>query len=102
MSRETREAESADRLRAILARLLETTDGCRPDMHEPDEQDIKARVIGDHLDNAMGDLIDAHLIESGSQEFVVCIERLKYHPTRLVVARFNLADLIALARKAQL
>lgn len=28
--------------------------GLRPDWHEPDEQGVSARVVGDHLDNAMG------------------------------------------------
>lgn len=28
--------------------------GLRPDWHEPDEQDVDARIIGNHLDNAMG------------------------------------------------
>jgi hypothetical protein len=28
--------------------------GLRPDWHEPDEQEISARIVGDHLDNAMG------------------------------------------------
>lgn len=26
----------------------------RPDWHEPDEQNVNARIIGTHLDNAMG------------------------------------------------
>ena len=26
----------------------------RPDWHEPDEQEVNARIIGSHLDNAMG------------------------------------------------
>ena len=28
--------------------------GVRPDWHEPDEQEVNARIIGSHLDNAMG------------------------------------------------
>lgn len=32
--------------------LLEITEYCRPDMHEPDEQEIKAYVRGEYFDNA--------------------------------------------------
>lgn len=39
--------------RSQLAALAKVA-GVRPDWHEPDEQDINAYVIGDHLDNAMG------------------------------------------------
>jgi hypothetical protein len=28
--------------------------GVRKDWHEPDEQEVNAYVVGDHLDNAMG------------------------------------------------
>lgn len=28
--------------------------GVRPDWHEPDEQEVTARIIGSQLDNAMG------------------------------------------------
>jgi hypothetical protein len=32
--------------------------GMRTDWHEPDEQDVTAYVIGDHLDNAFGPTVD--------------------------------------------
>jgi len=32
--------------------------GLRSDWHEPDEREISARVVGDHLDNAMGPTVD--------------------------------------------
>lgn len=36
-------------------RLLAVTRNCRPNMHEPDEQDVSADVTGFIFDNAMGD-----------------------------------------------
>ena len=75
--------------------LVEFTDGCREDMHEPDEQNIEARVVGDHLDNAMGTDIRSEAIEQGYQEFVVVLKR------NNKTLKINLANLIALARKAE-
>ena len=78
-------------MKDTLQRLLKITEGCREDMHEPDE-DIKAKITGNHLDNAFGD--------SGEYgEFCVHITRDSY---RYQVQKFNLATLIALARKAKL
>lgn len=37
--------------------------GLRPDWHEPDEQGVSARVVGDHLDNAMGSTIEHNVGE---------------------------------------
>jgi len=81
-------------LKETLERLLHITDGCRPDMHEPDEQDISAHVVGDHLDNAFGNCIDIDAILKKNQEYVVVINRDGTED------QFNLADLIALARMA--
>lgn len=83
-----------------LNRLLAITKDCRPDMHEPDEQGIKVRVIGDHLDNACGDYIGVEQIRNGFQEFVVIIERFDSENNFHTVDTFNLANLIALARQA--
>lgn len=81
-------------MREELQELIEFTKGCRPDMHEPDEQEIKARVLGDHLDNAFGTSVVADASVKGYQEFVVVLEKgNEYH-------KINLATLIALARKA--
>lgn len=77
-----------------LKRLINFTKGCRDDMHEPDEQGLKARVVGDHLDNAFGDQVRADAIVQGFQEYVVILER------NGETEPFNLATLIALARKA--
>lgn len=78
-----------------LKRLIEFTKECRFDMHEPDEQGLKARVIGDHLDNACGNRIDLDAIEKSYQEYVVVLEK------GTAIERFNLATLIALARLAK-
>lgn len=40
---------SVAQLSALAASL-----GVRSDWHEPDEQEVSARIVGDHLDNAMG------------------------------------------------
>jgi ethanolamine ammonia-lyase small subunit len=77
-----------------LKRLLKITAGCGRDMHEPDEEDVRARVVGDHLDNAFGEGISTDAIMNGYQEFVVILER------DGKLEKFNLASLIALARMA--
>jgi hypothetical protein len=80
----------------LHARLLSATKGCRVDMHEPDEQGIKAVVVGTDLDNAMGDR--PVILPSGRAEFCVAISRDDGTGTEW----FNLASLIALARLAVL
>ena len=87
------------RLSETQALLRHITRDCRPDMHEPDDQGIKAHVIGDHLDNAMGSSIIEPLLEQHAHEIVVIIRRKDYDPP---LYRFNLADLIAMARIAEL
>lgn len=84
-----------------LIRLRDVTEGCLEDMHEPDEQGIRAHIVGTHLDNAFGEHIDERLINTGSQEYVVIIERCPEQGHQMI-ERFNLATLIALARKAAL
>ena len=70
--------------------LLEVTDGCRADMHEPDNNGVSATVEGDHLDNAFGD--------SGmTDEFVVVLTKEQDHGDSYKV-KLNLATLIAFAR----
>jgi hypothetical protein len=78
-------------------RLLEITKGCREDMHEPDEQELTASVIGEKLDNAFGEGIIPYGIENGFQEYVVILRR--YTTDGFKIEKFNLATLIALARK---
>jgi hypothetical protein len=70
-------------------RLLEITDGCRRDMHEPDNQGVSAKMTGHMLDNAHGDAPNTH-------ELVVSIEREIDNGHRTEC--FNLATLIAFAR----
>ena len=77
----------------MLYRLLVVTRNCRTDMHEPDEQGISAIVTGYELDNAMGDRPN---INCG--EFTVGIK----DEDENEIEWFNLATLIALARKAKL
>jgi len=95
---------------AWAARLLSITKGCRPDMHEPDEQALDAQIVGTHahkgadgrarlegsLDNAMGDHPDG-----GELVLTLCRERDwddEGSPTDIRVEHFNLATLVALAR----
>jgi len=68
-------------------RLRRITEGCRPDMHEPNENSVAAVVSGDHLDNACGD-------DLTSGELVVSI----FNGGN--VENFNLATMIAVAREA--
>lgn len=72
-------------------RLKKITRGARFDMHEPDEVGISATLSGDHLDNAMG----SRPPKESCGEFIVTIARdgKKHH--------FNLATLIALAKRAK-
>jgi hypothetical protein len=81
--------QSVSTLQKTQDRLRLKTAKCRPDMHEPDEQDIYARVTGTHLDNAFGDNPYHNCLELtvglGDEQGNDC-------------EWFNLADLIALAR----
>lgn len=86
-------------LKKMHTRLAAITRDCRPDMHEPSEQDLKARLVGDHLDNACGESIQEEAISRGFQEYVVILER--YDNGKILVEKFNLATLIALARYAK-
>ena len=71
-------------------KLLEITDGCRADMHEPDNNGVSATVEGVQLDNAFGD--------SGmTDELVVIITKEQDHGDDCIM-KFNLATLIAFAR----
>jgi len=83
------------RLREIGERLESVTAGCRRDMHYPDEQGLLGRVVGSKLDNSRGVDITEHGLEMGYQELVVVLDRIDKGQR---VERFNLADLLALAR----
>jgi len=82
-------------LKKVGQRLLVITKDCRPDMHEPDEQKVSALIVGNHLDNAMGNDISVRMIEGGYQEYVVILK--KAYPL-VSTDKFNLATLISLAR----
>lgn len=71
----------------FTTKLLAATQGCRPSMHEPDEQGIEAHLIVGPFDNA------------GGAEMALAIERYVGDGSqRKSVERFNMADLVALAR----
>jgi len=88
--------EKRDELRAFSQAF-----GLRDDWHEPDNQSVVARVVGDHLDNAFGEHISFLAVEEGRQEFVVIIQ---CNDTELAKDKgvnrtlsINLATLLALA-----
>lgn len=84
-----------NREQEILRKLKLFTVDCRQDMHNPASQGIKASVIGDHLDNVMGNRV---MTEPNSrQELLVMLRNEDNEELHL-----NLADLIALARLAKL
>ena len=94
---------------AWAARLLSITHGCRPDMHEPNEQELFAQVVGSSanaspegvclagdLDNAMGD------DPEGGELTVSLVRDVDFdddgNPTETRTEHFNLATLVAFAR----
>lgn len=79
--------ENRSELVALAQRLK-----VRSDWHEPDEQDVDAEIVGDHLDNAMGADGGASEELRLKGEFVVVIKQ-----GSKPVARVNLASLLAMA-----
>ena len=77
-------------------KFLDILKDCREDMHEPDEQGIKATIIGTELDNAMGDTFYPEMILSGNHEMLIKIENENNGRFGL----FNLATILAYTRKA--
>lgn len=65
---------------------------CRRDMHEPEEDGVSAIVVGDHLDNALGNRVIESLVIAEHQEYIVVLK--KDDGEKMLI---NLADLIALA-----
>jgi len=88
------------RLQPVQSELLRMLDGCRVDMHEPDEQNVQVTVVGTHLDNAINTGFGPPEWNDISTECMVGITRWMsgYQDTRW----FNLADLLAIARLADL
>lgn len=78
-----RTIDTRDDLAGLAARLR-----VRPDWHEPDEQQVSARVIGERLDNAMGAAVEPGNVG----EFNVVIAQ-----NGRDVAVVNLATLLAFA-----
>ena len=83
------------RFAEIKMALNGLTSGCREDMHEPDESGVTATVVNPlgKLDNAFGDDV------SGG-EIIIRIAREGITAESGCFEDFNLADLIALAKKA--
>lgn len=73
--------------------LLKATEGCRTDMHEPDEQGLSAKVIGEKLDNAFGEDVTINGLTFGYQEMVFVLIK-----NDVKTFSFNMASLLALAR----
>lgn len=69
--------------------------GLREDWHEPDEQEVSARVVGARLDNACCESISSRAILENFQEFVVIVEREEGVKGQRIL--INLASLLALA-----
>jgi len=87
--------------RKVVTALRKITDGCRPDLHEPDEQGITANVVGDHLDNACGSYVDLDSLLHRHQEFVLVMKRYqKISPQQdhSMEERFNVCNLLATVR----
>ena len=88
-------------LKPVQQELIRMTLTCRVDMHEPDEQGIEAVVVGTHLDNAIGTNFGPPQWFENTAELMVGITRTG-DDYRRETRWFNLADLIALARLADL
>lgn len=105
------------RLDKMVQELVNLTRDCRPDMHEPDEQGLYGRMIGDGLDNACvptlqyvketpGNLTSNEARETGdyirANDLALIIEREKgWHEGKPIlepVMVVNLCDLIAAVR----
>ncbi len=83
-----------------LENLLDITRGCRPDMHEPDEQGLTAIVTGLNLDNAFGNQRTLVRESPEAEEIVVTLRRDQDGEGWYSQIQINLATLIALARRA--
>ncbi len=83
-----------------LENLLDITRGCRPDMHEPDEQGLTAIVTGLHLDNADGNQRILVRETPEAEEIIVTLRRDQDGQGWYSQIQINLATLIALARRA--
>lgn len=83
--------------------------GLRPDWHEPDEQGINARIVGTHLDNAMGSTMETIPRDDPSNphgEFNVVLRRSviddeTWAETFEDIAVVNLATLLAWAAEPE-
>lgn len=90
MSTTPEQIESQEDLANLAARLE-----VRADWHEPDEQGVNARIVGTHLDNAMGSTV--HLRDAGHGEFNVILTQEDERGEPQEIAVVNLATLLAIA-----
>ena len=98
------EARSVERLdtKGALSAFAENH-GLRPDWHEPDEQNINARIIGTHLDNAGGSTSIRRVSEDGYDftEFNIVLTTNGENDEPVKdLAVINLATLLAIATQA--
>lgn len=86
----------------FLERLQKATENCREDMHESDEQEISAVVSGLYLDNAFGS--DPRNNQCELTVGIIKTDNMDAGYADMVLSGnwFNLATLIALARKVVL
>ena len=82
-------------LDATAALLLKATDGCTPDMKDPD---IEAHVIGTIFDNQDFAEIDADNLVRGIHELVLCLDLSERIPQGVNAYTLTLANVVALAR----
>ena len=81
-----------------LKLFKEFVEGMDDNFHEPDEQGIRfTGCVGTMLDNAFSSSIIPDLIANGSHEVLVTFSRDTDEGTKYYV--FNLADILALAKK---
>jgi len=80
--------------------LLEITNGCRSDMHEPDEQGLTAIVTGLKLDNTDGNQRQIYRTNPEAEEIIITLRRIWDEEGTYSQVEINLATLIALARRA--
>ncbi len=99
-------------MKSDLKRLQEFTKTCREDMHEPDEQDIYAEFGPSHYKYSSNHVMNVSFDNADTSEMSYdmgfWLIRRKYSDPensssyQEVREWFNLANIIALARKAQL
>lgn len=104
--RKKQDGEQRLRLEELITEIVEVTDDCRFNMHEPDEQDLYADVIGGGLDNAcVAPLHEENLSKTLSSrpgldyiDMTIALFRVGDAGNREHLLNINVADLIAAVR----